>query len=167
MEEKEYWMQYAIEEARKAEALDEVPIGAVVVYDHRIIGRGHNLRETSHDATTHAEIQAIREACQAKDNWRLEDCALYVTLEPCPMCSGAILQSRIPYVYFGAYDQKGGTCGTLMNLLDDDRFNHKSVVEGGVCHDECQAQLQHFFRTLRARKKEEKRLKKLAEQENE
>lgn len=154
--EKEYYLHCAIEEAKKAEAKGEVPIGAVVVYQHQIIGRGHNVRELTHDATTHAEMIAIREACQAKGNWRLEECQLFVTLEPCPMCSGAILQSRIPEVYFGAYDKKGGTCGTLMNLLDDDRFNHRSYVEGGLCHDECQKQLQDFFRTLRQRKKEQK-----------
>ena len=158
-EEKEYYLHCAMEEAKKAEEKGEVPIGAVIVYQGEIIGRGHNIRELSHDATTHAEMIAIREACQARQNWRLEDCQLFVTLEPCPMCSGAILQSRIPEVYFGAYDKKGGTCGTLMNLLNDDRFNHQSYVEGGWCHDECQQQLQTFFRTLRQRNKERKKQK--------
>lgn len=155
-QEKEYWMHEAMKEAKKAEEKAEVPIGAIVVYEGKIIGRGHNLRESSCDATTHAEIEAIKQACAYKKNWRLEGCQLFVTLEPCPMCSGAIIQSRIPEVYFGAYDLKGGTCGTLMNLVTDPRFNHQSYVEGNVCHDECQSQLQQFFKSLRKRKKEER-----------
>lgn len=152
-EEKEYFMQQAIQEAKKAEAILEVPIGAVVVRDGQIIGRGHNLRETTHDATTHAEMQAIQEACRGIENWRLEESQLFVTLEPCPMCCGAILLSRIDEVYFGAYDQKAGTAGTLMNLLDDDRFNHWSYVEGGILHDDCQQLLKDFFKKLRQQKK--------------
>lgn len=156
--EKEYWMEKALEEAQKAADKSEVPIGAIVVKEGEIIGRGHNLRETSHNATTHAEMLAIQEACKNLDNWRLEDCQLFVTLEPCPMCSGAILQSRIPEVYFGAYDPKGGAAGTFYQLLQDDRFNHCcDIVEGHICEEACQKQLQDFFRALRKRKKEEKR----------
>ena len=152
-EEKIIFMQAAINEALKAEAIAEVPIGAVVVHQGKIIGRGHNLREHSQDATSHAEMFAIREACKALENWRLEDCQLFVTLEPCPMCSGGMILSRIEEVYFGAYDPKGGTAGTLMNLLTDERFNHRAYVEGGVLEEECGQLLTNFFRQLRARKK--------------
>lgn len=152
-EEKIIFMQAAINEALKAEAIAEVPIGAVVVYQGKIIGRGHNLREHSQDATSHAEMFAIREACKALENWRLEDCQLFVTLEPCPMCSGGMILSRIEEVYFGAYDPKGGTAGTLMNLLTDERFNHRAYVEGGILEEECGQLLTNFFRQLRARKK--------------
>ena len=152
-EEKIIFMQAAINEALKAEAIAEVPIGAVVVHQGKIIGRGHNLREHSQDATSHAEMFAIREACKALENWRLEDCQLFVTLEPCPMCSGGMILSRIEEVYFGAYDPKGGTAGTLMNLLTDARFNHRAYVEGGILEEECGQLLTNFFRQLRARKK--------------
>ncbi|MBU5366634.1 tRNA adenosine(34) deaminase TadA [Enterococcus devriesei] len=152
-EEKIIFMQAAINEALKAEAIAEVPIGAVVVHQGKIIGRGHNLREHSQDATSHAEMFAIREACKALENWRLEDCQLFVTLEPCPMCSGGMILSRIEEVYFGAYDPKGGTAGTLMNLLTDERFNHRAYVEGGILEEECGQLLTNFFRQLRARKK--------------
>lgn len=157
-EEKIFWMQEAIGEAAKAEAKLEVPIGALVIYQGQVIGRGHNDREETLDATRHAEIQAIQQACAYKKNWRLEDCQLFVTLEPCPMCSGAIVQARIPEVYFGAYDQKAGCCGTLMNLVQEERFNHRCMhLEGGVCEEACRAQLQTFFRQLRERKKAEKK----------
>lgn len=152
-EQKHYFMQCAIEEAKKAEAEAEVPIGAVVVRHGEIIGRGHNLREQSQDATTHAELLAIQDACQHIGNWRLEHCQLFVTLEPCPMCSGGILLSRIDEVYYGAYDHKAGTAGTLMNLLEDERFNHWCYVEPEVCHDECQHLLSDFFKALRQKKK--------------
>ncbi|MEG0372305.1 MAG: tRNA adenosine(34) deaminase TadA [Enterococcus sp.] len=152
-EEKIVFMRAAIYEAKQAEAIAEVPIGAVVVYQGEIIGRGHNLREHSQDATSHAEMFAIREACKALENWRLEDCQLFVTLEPCPMCSGGMILSRIEEVYFGAYDPKGGTAGTLMNLLTDERFNHRAYVEGGILEEECGQLLTNFFRQLRARKK--------------
>lgn len=154
---KEHFMKEAIAEAEKARAIGEVPIGAVVVLDGKIIGRGHNERETTHDATTHAEMAAIREANKHLSNWRLEDAELFVTLEPCPMCSGAIILSRIKKVYYGAADLKGGTAGTLMNLLQDARFNHQAEVEKGLLHDECQALLQTFFKELRLKRKEENR----------
>ncbi|MDV7746223.1 tRNA adenosine(34) deaminase TadA [Enterococcus mundtii] len=154
---KEEWMCVAIEEAKKAEALAEVPIGAIVVHQGQIIGRGHNLRETTQNATTHAEMIAIQEACKAIGSWRLEETQLYVTLEPCPMCSGAMILSRVKEVYFGAYDPKGGTAGTLMNLLEDERFNHQAEVEGGILEEECGELLSVFFRNLRAKKKKLKK----------
>lgn len=154
---KEEWMRVAIEEAKKAEALTEVPIGAIVVHEGQIIGRGHNLRETTQNATTHAEMIAIQEACEAIGSWRLEETQLYVTLEPCPMCSGAMILSRVKEVYFGAYDPKGGTAGTLMNLLEDERFNHQAEVEGGILEEECGELLSMFFRNLRAQKKKTKK----------
>lgn len=154
---KEEWMRVAIEEAKKAEALAEVPIGAIVVHQGQIIGRGHNLRETTQNATTHAEMIAIQEACKAIGSWRLEETQLYVTLEPCPMCSGAMILSRVKEVYFGAYDPKGGTAGTLMNLLEDERFNHQAEGEGGILEEECGELLSVFFRNLRAKKKKLKK----------
>lgn len=156
-EQKINFMHAAITEAKKAEALAEVPIGAVVVFQNEIIGRGHNLREHSQDATSHAEMFAIKEACEKIGSWRLEECQLFVTLEPCPMCSGAMILSRIEEVYFGAFDPKGGTAGTLMNLLTDPRFNHQAYVEGGVLATECGSLLTNFFRELRARKKQAKK----------
>lgn len=158
-QEKKYYMNEAILEAKKAESLFEVPIGAIVVKDKEIIGRGHNLRETSQNATTHAEMLAIQEANRHLDNWRLEGCQLFVTLEPCAMCSGAIVLSRIKEVYYGPGDPKGGTAGTLMNLLQEERFNHQAYVEQGVLEEECRAVLQDFFRKLRKKKKEEKNKK--------
>lgn len=152
-EEKMYFMREAINEAKKAEAIAEVPIGAIIVHQGKIIGRGHNLREHSQDATSHAEMFAIREACSYLGSWRLEECQMFVTLEPCPMCSGGMILSRVEEVYFGAYDPKGGTAGTLMNLLTDERFNHRAYVEGGILEAECGTLLTNFFRAIRARKK--------------
>lgn len=147
-------MMEAIKEAKKAEKIAEVPIGAVIVKDGKIIGRGYNQRETSKRAVSHAEIMAIEEANAYLDSWRLEDCALFVTLEPCPMCSGAIIMARIPYLYYGASDYKGGTAGTLMNLLEDPRFNHQTKVEAGLLQLETSQLLSNFFKALRAKKKE-------------
>lgn len=152
-EEKEYYMREAMVEAKKAEAINEVPIGAVIVRDGEIIGRGYNQRETTNRAITHAEMIAIDEANQTINNWRLENCALFVTLEPCVMCSGAIVLSRIPNVYYGASDFKGGTAGTLMNLLEEDQFNHQSYVESGILQEECSEMLSAFFRKLRKERK--------------
>ncbi|WP_195576443.1 tRNA adenosine(34) deaminase TadA [Paenibacillus sp. 1001270B_150601_E10] len=145
----EYWMRQAIEEARKAEAIGEVPIGAVIVRDDQIIGRGHNLRESTRDSTAHAEMIAIREASSSLEAWRLLNCTLYVTLEPCPMCAGAIVQSRVPRVVFGTRDPKAGCGGTLMNLLQEPRFNHRADVLEGVLQEECAQLLTSFFRRLR------------------
>lgn len=152
-DEKAFYMNEALAEAKKAAAILEVPIGAVIVKDGEIIARGYNQRETSNRAISHAEVLAIEEANRALNNWRLEECALFVTVEPCVMCSGAIVQSRIPYVYYGAADYKGGTAGTLMNLLTDSRFNHQAHVEAGVLQKECSDMLTSFFRQLRAQKK--------------
>jgi tRNA(adenine34) deaminase len=147
----EYWMNYAIEEALKAESIAEVPIGAVIVCDNEIIGSGHNLRETSFDPTAHAELIAIRQASEHKQAWRLTGSTLYVTLEPCPMCAGAILQSRIDRVVFGTTDPKAGCCGTLMNLLQEERFNHQTDIVQDVLKEECSALLTNFFRKLRGK----------------
>lgn len=149
MDEHIYWMREAIHEALKAETIREVPIGAVVVRDGEIIGRGYNLRETSLDPTAHAEMIAIRQASEHLQAWRLLDCKLYVTLEPCPMCAGAIVQSRIPQVIYGTADPKAGCAGTLMNLLQEERFNHRVDVISGVLQEECAALLTQFFRKLR------------------
>ena len=144
-----HWMKEAIAEAKKAEALGEVPIGAVIVREGQIIGRGHNLRETSADPTAHAEMIAIREASKTLGAWRLTDCELYITLEPCPMCAGAAVQSRVKRVVFGASDPKAGCAGTLMNLLQEERFNHQTELIGGILQEECGALLTQFFRRLR------------------
>ena len=148
-EQHEYWMNQAILEANKAEAIGEVPIGAVVVKNGEIIGRGYNLRETTNDATAHAEIIAIKQASESLGAWRLLDCCLYVTLEPCPMCAGAIVQSRIPTVIYGTPDPKAGCAGTLMNLLQEPRFNHRTEVIQGILQPQCAAMLTDFFRKLR------------------
>lgn len=157
----EYFMELALAEAQKAAAIGEVPIGAIIVHDNQVIGRAHNLRETSKNAVTHAELMAIQQSCEHMDNWRLENTTIYVTLEPCPMCAGAILQSRIPRVVYGARDIKAGCVHSLYNLLNDARFNHECEVTEGVLAQQCGAILTQFFQDLRARKKEEKRLRKL------
>ncbi len=152
----EEFMRRAIEEAKKAEALGEVPIGAVIVQDGEVIAAGYNIRETEQRSAAHAEMIALDEACRKLGSWRLPGTTLYVTLEPCPMCAGAIMLSRVDRVVFGAYDPKGGCAGTLMNLLQDDRFNHQAEVEGGVLEEECGNLLSDFFRKLRQEKKARK-----------
>lgn len=149
----EYYMKLAIEEAKKAERIGEVPIGAIIVQDGRVIARAHNLRETEQRAIAHAEVLAIDEACRVTGSWRLERAVLYVTLEPCAMCAGAIVLSRIERVVFGASDPKGGCAGTLMNLLQESRFNHQAEVASGVLAEECGALLSGFFRRLREQKR--------------
>ncbi|MBY9082407.1 tRNA adenosine(34) deaminase TadA [Paenibacillus sp. HN-1] len=151
-QEHEHWMREAIAEARKGEALGEVPIGAVVVQDGAIIGRGYNLRETTLDSTAHAEMVAIREASKALNSWRLLDCTLYVTLEPCPMCAGAMVQSRVPRTVYGTPDPKAGCAGTLMNLLEEPRFNHCTEIISGILQEECAELLTSFFRRLRQKR---------------
>ena len=146
-------MQFAIEEAKKAEQIGEVPIGAILVKDGEIVGKGYNLREINHDPTAHAEMVAIREACERLGAWRLLDCTLYVTLEPCPMCAGAIVQSRIKRVVYGTGDPKAGCAGTLMNLLQDPRFNHETELTSGILQSECSELLTSFFRNLRNKRK--------------
>ncbi|HEY5975240.1 MAG TPA: tRNA adenosine(34) deaminase TadA [Geobacteraceae bacterium] len=150
-----YWLGRALAEARKAGARDEVPIGAVLVKDGVIVGRGHNLRELRQDPTAHAETIAIRQAARRLKAWRLTGTTLYVTLEPCPMCMGAILLARVERLVFGCYDPKAGAAGSLYDLTDDRRFNHRVAVTAGVREAECAALLSGFFRELRLRKKGE------------
>jgi len=152
----QFFMQAALAEAEIAERLGEVPIGAVIVHDGQIIGRGHNLRESSQDPTTHAEVIAIRQAAQHLKSWRLLDCTLYVTLEPCVMCMGAIILARIPRLVFGCHDPKVGAVGSLYNFAEDDRFNHRVEVDSGVLQRECSQQLSTFFSRLREEKKQQK-----------
>jgi len=151
------FMKQALVEAQQAALLGEVPIGAVLVYEGKIIARAHNLRETTQNATTHAELLVIQEACKKIGSWRLEDTTLYVTLEPCPMCAGAILQSRVPRVVYGARDQKAGCVDSLYHLLNDERFNHECDVTEGILAEECGQILTDFFKALRDRKKAEKK----------
>ncbi|MBO9131505.1 tRNA adenosine(34) deaminase TadA [Bacillus sp. 165] len=156
MERDEYFMRLAIKEAKKAREINEVPIGAVIVLEDRVISSAHNLRETEQRSIAHAELLAVDAACKSLGSWRLEQATLYVTLEPCPMCAGAIMLSRIKRVVYGAKDPKGGCAGTLMNLLDESRFNHQAEVVAGVLEDECSSLLTNFFRELRQKKKQEK-----------
>lgn len=141
-------------EASAAARLGEVPVGAVVVKDGNIIGRGHNLRETSNDPTTHAEMIAIRKAAAALGSWRLIDCTLYVTLEPCVMCMGAIILARVPRLVFGCRDPRVGAVGSVFDFSQDERFNHRVAVTEGVLGDESSEMLSGFFRRLRAEKKQ-------------
>ncbi|WP_297241784.1 nucleoside deaminase [uncultured Flavonifractor sp.] len=148
MTEREHYMTQALELAREAMAEGEVPVGCVIVKDGVVVGRGRNRRETCRTALGHAEIEAIAMACKTLGGWRLKDCALYVTLEPCPMCAGAIVNARIPVVCYGARDDKAGCCGSVLNLFEE-RFNHKPRVYGGVLEAECGKILQNFFENLR------------------
>jgi len=148
-----YWMGLAIREAKKAGARDEVPIGAVIVRDGLVLGRGYNLREKSLDPTSHAEMTAIRRAAKKAANWRLLGATLYVTLEPCPMCMGAILLARLERVVFGCHDPKAGAAGSLFDLSDDARLNHRLELTSGVRREECAELLSSFFAALRKRKK--------------
>lgn len=145
----EFFMRKALEEAQKAFEKDEVPVGAVIVRDGDIIASAHNCRELSKDASAHAEMLAIREACEALGSWRLLDCDMYVTLEPCPMCSGAILQARVKKLYIGAMDPKGGAAGSILNLFEDYHFNHETEVVKGILQAECSQILKDFFKRKR------------------
>ena len=144
---REFYMKKAIEAAAHALQSGDVPVGCVIVKDDQIVATGWNRRELG-DATAHAEVEAIRKACQALGSWRLEGCHLFVTLEPCPMCAGAIVNSRISAVYYGAKDEKAGCCGSVLNLFEE-RFNHKPRIYGGILEAECSALLTEFFHTLR------------------
>lgn len=146
----EQWMRFALNEAWQAYEEKEVPVGAVVVHEGRLIAAAHNQRESLNDPTAHAEMIAITQAAESLDSWRLIDCTLYVTLEPCPMCAGAIVQARIPKVIYGTTDPKAGACHSLFNITDDDRLNHRATVMGGVLQEECKAILQDFFAQQRA-----------------
>jgi len=143
-------MRAALKEAEKAYEGGEVPVGAVIVHDNRIIGRGHNHTEGLNDPTAHGEIIAIGAAASYLNSWRLSECGLYVTLEPCPMCAGAIVLARIDRLVFGPHDPKAGACGSLMNIVQDGRLNHQVSVTSGVLTDECSALLRSFFKRLRA-----------------
>ncbi len=149
----EYWMMRAIAEARKAEDRGEVPIGCVIVSEDKIVSRGHNLRESKQDPTGHAELIAIRKAARKLASWRLLNCTLYVTLEPCTMCMGAIILARIPTVVFGCYDPKGGAAGSLYDFSGDPRLNHRVDLIPRILETECAEMLTSFFRSLRVRKR--------------
>jgi len=148
-----YWMGMALREAKKAEARGEVPIGALIVRDNVVLGRGYNLRETSHDPTSHAEMLAIRKASKKAGNWRLLGASLYVTLEPCAMCMGAAILARLERIIFGCHDPKGGAAGSLFDLSNDHRLNHRIELTAGIRQDECSELLSSFFEELRLRKK--------------
>ena len=151
---KEKFMQEAIKEAQKAYKKLEVPVGAVIVKDGEIIARAHNLKETKFDTTKHAEMLAIQKASKKLKSWRLIDCELYITLEPCSMCAGAIINSRIKKVYIGTSDEKTGAVGSVLNLLEDYTFNHKVEFEKGILKEQCEQILKDFFKDLRKIKKE-------------
>ena len=153
MEEKNKFMKQALKEAKKAYEKLEVPVGAVIVKDGKIIARAHNLKETKTDTTKHAEILAIQKASKKLESWRLLDCEMYITLEPCSMCAGAIINSRINKIYIGALDEKTGAAGSVLNLFEDYKFNHKVEVEKGVMQKECENILKDFFKMLRKYKK--------------
>ena len=150
----EKYMKEAIRQAKKAYALDETPIGCVIVHEGKIIGRGYNRRNTDKSPLAHAEIAAIRKASKKLGDWRLEECTLYVTLEPCQMCAGAIIQSRIPRVVVGCMNPKAGCAGSVLDLLHIAQFNHQAELETGVLEEECSQLMKQFFRELRQRKKE-------------
>ena len=152
----EYYMKEAMKQAKKAAKLGEVPIGCVIVYENRIIGRGYNRRNTDKSTLSHAEITAIKRASRVMGDWRLEECTLYVTLEPCQMCSGAIVQARIPRVVMGCRNPKAGCAGSILNLLQMPAFNHQVEITEGIREEECSLLLKNFFKDLRKRLKEEK-----------
>lgn len=152
----EKYMKEAMKEARKAEVLGEVPIGCVIVHDGQIIGRGYNRRKTDRNTLSHAELNAIAKASKKLGDWRLEECTLYVTLEPCQMCAGAIVQARIPKVVQACRNVKAGCGGTIINLMQIPAFNHQVEIEEGVLEEECSKMLTDFFRALRCRLKEQK-----------
>ncbi len=156
MDSKEKFMKEALKEAKKAYEKLEVPVGAVIVKDGKIIARGHNLKETKKDTTRHAEMIAIEKASKKLGAWRLLDCEMYVTLEPCSMCAGAMINSRIKKLYIGALDEKTGAVGSVLNLLEDYKFNHNIEVEKGILKEDCEKILKDFFKDLRKIKNENK-----------
>ena len=153
----EKYMKEAIRQAKKAYAIGEVPIGSVIVYEDKIIGRGYNRRTTDKNTLAHAELIAIRKASKKMGDWRLEGCTMYVTLEPCQMCSGAIVQARIPRVVVGCMNPKAGCAGSILNLLDRKEFNHQAELTVGVLAEECSEMMKQFFRELRERQKAKKK----------
>lgn len=149
----EKYMKLALKEAKKAYDKEEIPVGAIIVKGDKVIAKAHNLKELKNDTTKHAEILAIQKASKKLNSWRLEDCEMYVTLEPCSMCAGALIQSRIKKVYIGTMDYKTGACGSVLNLLKDFKFNHTVEVETGILKEECENILKDFFKELRKNKK--------------
>lgn len=156
MTREEKYMKEAIKQAKKANAIGEVPIGCVIVYEDRIVGRGYNRRMTDKNTLSHAELNAIRKASRVMGDWRLDDCEMFITLEPCQMCSGAIVQSRIKKVYIGSMNPKAGCAGSILNLLQVPQFNHQVEIETGILKEECSQMLKQFFRELREKNKEKK-----------
>lgn len=152
MQDDEKYMKEAVRQAKKATAINEVPIGCVIVYQDKIISRGYNRRNIQGSTLAHAELLAIQKASRKLGDWRLEDCTLYVTLEPCPMCAGAIVQARIPRVVIGAMNPKAGCAGSIFNLLEEKRFNHQVETRRGVLEETCQELMKDFFRELRRKK---------------
>ena len=153
----EKFMKEAIRQAKKAYKIGEVPIGCIIVHDGKIIGRGYNRRTIDKNTLAHAEIQAIRKACKKMNDWRLEECTMYVTLEPCQMCSGAIVQSRMTRVVVGCMNPKAGCAGSILNLLQMEEFNHQVELEIGVLEEECSQMMKAFFKELREAKKAKKK----------
>ena len=150
MADDQYYMKLALKQANKALEIEEVPIGAVVVYGEKVVGRGYNRKEKGNDPTAHAEIIALRDAASNLVSWRLDQCQLYVTVEPCPMCAGAIVQARIKRLVYGTPDPKAGATGSLYNLVEDKRFNHQvTELRGGVLEEECRELIKDFFNKLR------------------
>jgi tRNA(adenine34) deaminase len=156
MTQDERYMRQAITQAKKAEKLDEVPIGCVIVYRDKVIARGYNRRNTDKNTLSHAELNAIRKASRVLGDWRLEECTMYITLEPCQMCAGAIVQARIPRVVIATMNKKAGCAGSILNLLQMEQFNHQTEITRGVLEEECSHMLSDFFKRLRVRKKAEK-----------
>ena len=152
----EKYMKEAIRQAKKAYALEEVPIGCVIVYEGKIIGRGYNRRTTDKDPLAHAEMIAMKKASKKMNDWRLENCTMYVTLEPCQMCAGAIVQARIKKVVMGCMNPKAGCAGSILNLLNIEQFNHQVEQETGVLGEECSSLMKQFFKELREKQKEKK-----------
>jgi tRNA(adenine34) deaminase len=154
MTDKEKFMKEALKEAKKAYNKEEIPVGAVIVKDNKIIARAYNVKEEKNDTTKHAEILAIQKASKKLNSWRLTDCDMYVTLEPCSMCAGALIQARIRKVYIGTMDEKTGACGSVLNLLEDYKFNHTVQIEKNIMKEQCENILKEFFKYLRNKKKE-------------
>ena len=152
----EKYMKEALKQAKKAYALKEVPVGCVIVYEDQIIARGYNRRNTDQNTTSHAEINAIRKASKKLGDWRLEGCTIYITMEPCQMCAGAIVQSRITRAVIGSMNPKAGCAGSVLNLLEAEGFNHKVKITKGILQEECSSMLSEFFRELRQEKKMKK-----------
>ena len=152
MDEKEKFMKEALKQAKKAYDKEEIPVGAVIVKDHKIIARAYNEKEDKQDSTKHAEILAIQKASKKLKTWRLTDCEMYVTLEPCSMCAGALIQARLKKIYIGTMDEKTGACGSVLNLLQDYPFNHHVEIEAGIMQEECEKILKDFFKNLRKSK---------------